>query len=167
MRTLRERYAAQSLRGQLLTGCLGIATLAICALYGLGLGSVLVRPYLFASQAGAGATIIPRVTSTLAPTPTQLPEVTIALPGSTLVATPTQAPIPTRAPSPTPTSGEIPTITPIVEITEPVQATDTVPPTQPPTVRPTKTKVPTIQPPAQTATPKATKTRKPTVTQSP
>ncbi len=110
---LRQWFAAQSPRGQLYSGCLVILVLTSCLLYSLGAASLIIRPYLFPSPV-AVTTVIPIVRPpTLAPTPTPLPPSTLALPGSTLVATPTQAPIPTRAPTDTPTPAEIPSVTPM------------------------------------------------------
>lgn len=93
-------------------------------LYGLGLMSFLARPTLLATPPAATVLIqIPTIAPRTVVAPTALP--TLNLPGSTLVATPTQAPIPTRAPTNTPT------ITPTLLLDEngtPIFPTETVAP---------------------------------------
>ncbi len=175
MGPLGRWFVAQSARGQFFFGCLGIVLVASFCLYGVGLISFVVRPLLTTGAASSAPTIIARPTQPV--TPTAIPEATMALPGSTLVATPTQAPLPTRAPTNTFTPS--PSITDTVEITgtpgtpaevtPQVVATDTPPP-PPPTatntrVPPTATKIapsktPTRPPASPTPAKKPTKTPK-------
>lgn len=104
---MRSWFHALTPRRQWAAGCAGIVLLVALCLYSLGLVSFLVRPVLVATP--PPATVVLQIPTVAQPTfvmPTAPP--TLALPGSTLVATPTQAPIPTRAPTNTPT--ETPTL---------------------------------------------------------
>jgi hypothetical protein len=87
-------------------GCLAVVIVGIAALYCAGTFSMIVRPSLL--QRPDTPTIVVRATAVAPPTQT-LPTLT-RLPGGTLAATPTQAPIPTR---------ELPTLTPTVDLTNP------------------------------------------------
>jgi hypothetical protein len=98
MSRLSNWFEVQSPRKQWAAGCAGIVGVVALCLYGLGLVSYMVRPTLVATPPAATVVF---VISTLQPRPTFSPPTippTFALPGSTLPATPTQAPIPTRAP---------------------------------------------------------------------
>lgn len=107
MTRFQRWFHAQTPRGQWAAGCAGIVAVVSLCLYGLGLFSYFARPTLVATP--PVATIIFDIATVERPTfavPTVRP--TFALPGSTLVSTPTQAPIPTRAPpteTPTPILG--------------------------------------------------------------
>jgi hypothetical protein len=90
-------FNAQSPRGQWVAGCAGVLGIVSLCLYSLGLISYLARPQIVTTP--PAATVVLTVSTVVRPTfaaPTVLP--TLALPGSTLESTPTQAPIPTRAP---------------------------------------------------------------------
>ncbi|MBI4674371.1 MAG: hypothetical protein HY741_22230 [Chloroflexi bacterium] len=107
MTRLQNWFNTQSPRRQWAAGCAGIVLIVALCLYSLGLVSLLVRPALVATP--PPATVVLQMPTVVQPTfvlPTAPP--TLALPGSTLIATPTQAPIPTRAPTNTPT--ETPTL---------------------------------------------------------
>ncbi|MGE5140920.1 MAG: hypothetical protein ACM3JD_15750 [Rudaea sp.] len=158
-----ERWlAGQSSRTRLFSGCLGILFLAGCCLYVLGAASFLIRPYLFTSPLSFTTAVPLPTQTTRAASATPLPASTYALPGSTLVATPTQAPLPTRAPTSTPTVGEIPSVTPLPGETSPATATPPeFSPTATPTLatatlRPTRTPTVTRQPSATKAPPTST-----------
>lgn len=102
MLRLRNWFHTRSLRQQWAVGCVGIVGMVTACLYGLGLVSFLARPTLLATPPPATVLYqIPTVAPRTVLAPTALP--TLILPGSTLVATPTQAPIPTRAPTSTAT----------------------------------------------------------------
>jgi hypothetical protein len=93
-------------------GCLAIAVIGALVLYCIGTFSILVRPSLVRAPT---PTLITRTTFDF--TPTKAPPTFINLPGGTLLATPTQAPIPTR---------ELPTATPTLELTSPQPITGTI-----------------------------------------
>lgn len=106
MNRFNRWFGAQSPRGQWAVGCAGVLGIIALCLYGLGLVSYIVRPTLVSKP--SVATVVFAVPTVERPTfaaATVLP--TLALPGSTLVATPTQAPIPTYSP---PTATETPTL---------------------------------------------------------
>jgi hypothetical protein len=91
---------------QLGYGCVGVMMVGALVLYCLAGAAWVARPALLQRPPTPTELVRP----TLAPTPTQIVQPTIgSLPRTTLVATPTQAPIPTREP-PTPTllPGELP-----------------------------------------------------------
>jgi len=100
-------YHAHSSRGQWALGCAGVIFVVTLCLYGLGLFSYIARPALTVKPPAATIVLaIPTIEQATFAPPTVPP--TFALPGSTLDATPTQAPIPTRAPpseTPLPTLG--------------------------------------------------------------
>jgi hypothetical protein len=107
MNRLRNWFNALSSRRQWTAGCAGIVLIVTGCLYVLGLVSFVIRPTLVATP--PPATLVLKVPTVAHPTlifPTAPP--TLVLPVSTLVATPTQAPIPTNAPTNTPT--ETPTL---------------------------------------------------------
>lgn len=102
MLRLRNWFHALSQRQQWAVGCAGSILVVTACLYSLGLVSFLARPALLATPPAATVLFqIPTIAPRTVVAPTALP--TLYLPGSTLVATPTQAPIPTRAPTNTPT----------------------------------------------------------------
>lgn len=80
-------------------GCLAIAVIGALVLYCGGTFSILARPSL--GQRAPTPTLITR--TAFDPTSTKAPPTFINLPGGTLLATPTQAPIPSREPTHTPT----------------------------------------------------------------
>lgn len=91
-------FHAQSPRGQWVAGCAGIVVVITLCLYGLGLFSYVARLTLVATPLVETVVItLPTVPQRPTFSPSSIPP-TLALPGSTLQATPTQAPIPTRAP---------------------------------------------------------------------
>lgn len=130
MARFQNWFRKQSTRGQWAVGCAGIVLVTTACLYSLGLVSYFVRPTLLAAP--PAATIVFAIPTVERPTfvvPTVRP--TIVLPGSTLEATPTQAPIPTRAP-PTETpffildpNGTPITITPLPSTTPTFENTQT------------------------------------------
>ena len=102
MMRLRNWFHALTPRRQWAAGCAVVVLIVASCLYGLGLTSYVVRPTLVATP--PLATVVMQIPTVALPTyvsPTVPP--TLDLPASTLVATPTQAPIPTRAPTNTPT----------------------------------------------------------------
>jgi len=116
-------FAAKSPRGQWTLGCAGVLGVVALCLYGLGIASYFARPSLVATP--SVSTVVFAISTIERPTfaaPTPAP--TLVLPGSTLVATPTQAPIPTRAPpTETPTlplgpDGNPVTLTPTPDATQ-------------------------------------------------
>jgi hypothetical protein len=160
MQRVSAWFATLSARGQMLWGCLGVIILTSCLLYSLGAVSFFIRPYLIPTPV-AFNTVIPPTPTPFA-TQTQQPASTLQLPGSTLVATPTQAPLPTNAPTDTPTPTEsatgnpdesppgglfvIPTSTLIPEVTTPPPTRTRLRPTATYTPGPTRTKKPTKTP---------------------
>ncbi len=121
-------FKTRSPRGQWAAGCVGVVTIVMSCLYFLGLASYLARPTLLTTPPAATIVIvIPTVQRPTFAAPTAPP--TFVLPGATLPATPTQAPIPTRAP-PTETpafildpNGTPITVTPIADETATPDAT--------------------------------------------
>lgn len=98
MTRFRNWFQARSPRGQWAVGCAVTVLVVTLCLYSLGFASFLVRPALVTTPPPETVVVsIPTavVRPTFAP-PTAPPS--IILPGSTLEATPTQAPIPTRVP---------------------------------------------------------------------
>lgn len=159
---------ARSPLGQWVASCLGIITIVTVCLYTLGLGSYLIRPSLAAPTQPPATVVItlPTVPLETPVTPTLFP--TLDLPGSTLEATPTQAPVPTRLPTSTPTPVLEQTVeTPDMlmlpatpEETATVPATATPEPTLPLyTAEPTRTRRSTRTP---TDTPRPQRTRRAT-----
>ncbi|MBM3128967.1 MAG: hypothetical protein FJ009_10160 [Chloroflexi bacterium] len=127
--TARSAWSHLSPNQQIGYGCLAIAVIGAFVLYCAGTFSILVRPTLV--QRAPTPTIITRVTNQR--TPTRPPATLINLPGGTLLATPTQAPIPTR---------ELPTIAPTLDLTSTAPITGTASPgsaTRTPTRRVTGT----------------------------
>lgn len=103
MSRLRYWFHSLSPRGQWTAGCVGVVLIVTGCLYVLGLTSFVMRPVLVATPPPATVVL---ALPTLAPPPTITAPTappTLDLPASTLVATPTQAPIPTRAPTSTAT----------------------------------------------------------------
>jgi hypothetical protein len=106
MNRLKRWFGTRSPRGQWTAGCAGVLAVISLCLYSLGLVSYIMRPTLVATP--SVATVVFAVPTVSRPTfaAATVPP-TLALPGSTLEATPTQAPIPTNAP---PTETETPTL---------------------------------------------------------